>query len=135
MDYTIAHYTKSSTDKKQTCLKYYEWALQHNLRRYLHNKNIIVLGWWLLMTSTTTKLYNKEEIYWVHRRHSSCARLLCFKTLRIIKSSRESITRNILLWWCSTLRKFIHKNLIKLSESGNNNTHKRKHLSNIFIIG
>lgn len=33
MDSTIAHYSAASEDKKLNCLKFYLWALQHQLRR------------------------------------------------------------------------------------------------------
>lgn len=35
MEWTIANYEQASEEKKKICLKYYLWAMKHNLRRYL----------------------------------------------------------------------------------------------------
>lgn len=33
MDSTIENYSKSSDDKKLVCLKFYNWAIENNLKR------------------------------------------------------------------------------------------------------
>lgn len=33
MNHTVAHYQNSTDDKKLVCLKYYQWAMQNDIKR------------------------------------------------------------------------------------------------------
>lgn len=94
----------------------------------------VVLGWWSLMTNTTTRLSNSAGTSSAPLVPSSCARPSCSRTPPTVTNSRASTIPSISPWWCSTSPKFIPKNSIRWWGCGSSSTRIRRHQSSTSTI-
>lgn len=84
--FSIKDYDKHAEDIKRVCLKYYEWALDHNINRYLPIHPVSASS--SLISITTTRPSNSAETSSTPSPPNTCAKPSSSKTPAIILNSR-----------------------------------------------